>query len=383
MFFSGIIYAFIAGSLYLFLRSWQSLEILGRRRIWFAATYWFIFLSFLAAQILRRRGISSESFDVFLFIGYWSCVVLTLYGFLILLIIDILRIVGWAVKFKPKFIYRNYPMSKVIAFGAVCFALALILIAGYCNAHFPRATHLEIYVDKNAGQLTELRVVMVSDIHKGMIHGRKMLARIVDEINKQQPDIVLLVGDIFDGSPAPVIEQDTGVEFRRLQSKYGAYMIAGNHERIGRREERNAANENTTIAYMTSQGVQLLLDTVVLIDNGFYLAGRKDYSDRSRKTVPELLYDVNRRLPVIMADHQPYNLDEAAQAGVDLQLSGHTHHGQLFPLNYITGKIFEKDWGFLQKGKTHYYISCGAGTWGPPFRTAGFSEVVVIDLKFK
>jgi predicted MPP superfamily phosphohydrolase len=88
------------------------------------------------------------------------------------------------------------------------------------------------------------------------------------------------------------------------------------------------------------------------------------------------------QLPVILLDHQPYHLKEAEQAGVDLQLSGHTHHGQLFPLHYITRKIYEKDWGFLQKGKTVFYISCGTGTWGPPVRTAGYSEVVIVDLEF-
>ena len=381
MFFSGIIYAFLVGSIYLFIRGWQSLEILGRKRVWFAVAYWFVFLTFLAAHILRRRGISSEMFEVFFYIGYYTCVVLTLYGFLVLLAIDVFRVIGWIIRLKPNFIYRNYPLTKAILFGVVCIALAVILSWGYYNAHFPRTTHVEISVDKNTEQLTELRIVMVCDIHLGRIHWRKLLARIVDKINEQQPDVVLLIGDIFDGSPVPVIEKNMGVEFDRLQTKYGTYLIAGNHERIGRREERNDANENMTIAYMASHGTETLLDTVILIGNSFYIAGRKDYLERTRKSISELLNNADRRLPIILADHQPYNLDEAEQAGVDLQLSGHTHHGQLFPLNYITQALYEKDWGFLQKGKTHYYISCGAGTWGPPFRTAGYSEVVVVDIK--
>ena len=91
---------------------------------------------------------------------------------------------------------------------------------------------------------------------------------------------------------------------------------------------------------------------------------------------------LRRRLPVILLDHQPLNLEEAAQAGIDLQLSGHTHRGQMFPLNYITTRMYEQDWGFLQKGKTNFYISCGTGTWGPPIRTSGYSEVVIIELEF-
>ena len=150
------------------------------------------------------------------------------------------------------------------------------------------------------------------------------------------------------------------------------YFVNGNHER----SRTNAFN------YLSLQGIRPLLDTVVCIDNSFYVAGRIDRSTRMRKTIPELLTGIDRQLPVILLDHQPLNLEEAEQSGIDLQLSGHTHHGQMFPLNYIIANMYEKDWGFLQKGKTNFYISCGAGTWGPPIRTAGYSEVVIIDLEF-
>ena len=262
-------------------------------------------------------------------------------------------------------------------FVAVCFVLSTILVAGYLNSNIPRATHLTVVVEKNAGQLNSLRVAMVSDIHLGNIYGRKSLARIVNTINEYSPDVVLLVGDIFDGNLEPVIKNDMCAEFNNLQTKYGAYFASGNHERIREREDRN-----TAIDYLATHGIQPLLDAVILIDSSFYIVGRKDRSTRTRKTIPELLNGIDMQFPVILLDHQPYNLEEAEQAGIDLQLSGHTHNGQMFPLNFITGKIYELDWGFLQKGKTKFYISCGVGTWGPPIRTAGFSEVVIIDLEF-
>ncbi len=168
------------------------------------------------------------------------------------------------------------------------------------------------------------------------------------------------------------------MEFNHLKPKYGVCFVNGNHERIRGEEKSNIA-----IDYLASHGVQPLLDTTVLIDGSFYIAGRKDRSSRSRKTIPELLEGIDKQLPVILLDHQPYNLKEAEQAGIDLQLSGHTHHGQMWPLSYITSETYEQDWGFLQKGKSYFYISCGVGTWGPPIRTAGYSEVVVIDLKFQ
>jgi predicted MPP superfamily phosphohydrolase len=374
MFFRYLLFAYLIGCVYLFVRGWQSLEIIGRWRVWFAVLFGVVTLSF---AVMRQRIVSGALYDVCYTVGF-TMLAVVLYGFLFLLFIDILRIVGWVGKIKPDFIYRNYRLTKFILFGAVFLMLSVVLVAGYYNAHHPRTTHLTITVDKKAGHLTSLRVAMVSDIHLGNIHGRKMLAKIVNTINEQGPDIVFLVGDIFDGNPETAIENDMGVEFNHLRAKYGVYMVNGNHERIGER-----GGQGIALNYLVSHGIQPLLDSVVLIDGSFYVAGRKDGSSRARKTIPELLTGADRQLPIILLDHQPNNLHEAEQSGIDLQLSGHTHHGQMWPLNYFTGKIFEHDWGLLQKGKSNIYISCGVGTWGPPIRTSGYSEVVIIDLKGK
>ena len=157
-------------------------------------------------------------------------------------------------------------------------------------------------------------------------------------------------------------------------------MVSGNHEYIANRTRHNAVDD--AFAYMASHGVHPLQDSVVLVGNSFYVAGRKDRSCGTRKAIPELLNGIDRRFPIIMIDHQPFHLDTIAQEKIDLHLSGHTHHGQMWPLNYITRKIYEQDWGFLQKHQSKFYISCGVGTWGPPIRTAGYSEVVVMDLIF-
>ena len=379
LFFIIVFCVYTAANIYLFVRGWQALEIMGRQRFWFAVLFGITACSFLVTQMLHIKGVSGSLFDFFFMVG--SCwIAVMLYGFLILFAFDILRTIGWAGNFKPDFIYRHYPLTKAILFGAVCLVISVILIAGYGNAHRLRATNLKIAVDKKAGQLTGLRVSMVSDIHLGHIHGRKSLARIVDAINEQKPDIVFLVGDVFDNSPKPALKNNMGLEFERLQTKYGAYFVTGNHEYISERAARNS--RKTILGYLSSHGIRPLQDSFVLIDDGFYVAGRKDRSADTRKTIPELLHGTDRQLPVIVLDHQPYLFDEAEQAGVDLYLSGHTHHGQMWPLNYITGKLFEQDWGLLQKGKSHFYVSCGVGTWGPPIRTTGYPEVVVIDLEF-
>ena len=379
MFFIIFLCVYAVGNIYLLVRSWQALEIIGKQRIWYTAVFWVVALSFIVTQVLRMKGASGAVFDAFCTIGsFWVSIML--YGFLMLIVIDLLRVVGWAGNIKPDIIYRNYLLSKAVFFGIVCLFFTVILGWGYHNAHRLQMTYVTIPVDKKAGQLTGLRVVMVSDIHLGHINGRRLLVRIVDAINGQHPNLVLLAGDTFDGSPDPVIKKNMGQEFERLQSKYGVYAVSGNHEYIGTRENVDAVSK--AFGYLASHGVHPLQDSTVLIDNSFYLSGRKDLTAGSRKTIPELLHGTDRKLPIIMLDHQPYYLDKVEQSGVDLQLSGHTHHGQMWPLNYITRKMYEQDWGYLQKGKSNFYVSCGVGTWGPPIRIASFAEVVVIDLNF-
>ena len=379
IFVSVVLVVYVVGNSYLFVRGYQLLEILGRYRVWFTVVFWMLALSLIATQTLRMKSFSGRFFDAVAIVGsLW--VAIMLYGFIIALTVDITRLAGWMLKVRLNLNHNDYLLMKGIAFGVICFVLSMILAVGYNKAHRTLTTYIKIAVEKNAGQLTDLRVVMISDIHLGDIFGRKELSRIVDVINEQNPDIVMLVGDVFDSSPEPVIEKNMGVEFNRLQSKYGTYMATGNHEYIGERVQRNGMSSG--LKHLMLHGVQPLLDSVVLIDNSFYVVGRKDLMGGARKTIPELLQDVNKKLPVILLDHQPYLLNEAEEAGVDLQLSGHTHHGQMWPLNYITRKLFEQDWGFLQKGKSFFYVSCGVGTWGPPIRTAGYSEIVVIDLEF-
>ena len=380
MFFIIVFSVYAIGNTYLFVRGWQSLEILGQQRVWFAVLFWMVALLFIVFSILGMQGVSGTLFTVFYKIGS-SWIAVMLYGFLILAVIDILRLAGWAVNIRPDFIYRNYLFSKAVMFGAFCLVLSIIIAVGNSNANRLHVIHKKIVIDKKAGQLAGLRVVMASDFHLGHINGQKMLARIVDVMNEQKPDIVLLAGDVFDSSPEPVIKKNMGAEFDRLQTKYGAYFATGNHEYIGERAMKNA--KETILGYLSSHGIQPLLDSFVLIDSSFYVAGRKDRSSATRKTISEILHGIDPQLPIIMLDHQPYHLDEVEQAGIDLQLSGHTHHGQMWPLNYITRKLYEQDWGFLQKGKSSFYVSCGVGTWGPPIRTAGCSEVVVIDLEFR
>jgi predicted MPP superfamily phosphohydrolase len=254
-----------------------------------------------------------------------------------------------------------------------------LVVAGAINARTPRIKKMNLTVSKNSHQLKSLNLVVASDIHLGTIVCRKRLEAIVEKINSLDADIVLLPGDVVDEDIGPVIKQNLGETLRSIKSKFGVFAITGNHEYIGGVEP--------AVRYLTEHGITILRDETAMIGESFYVIGREDVSfnrgvQRRRKPLSDLLSGIDKALPIIVMDHQPFRLHEAEEQGVDLQLSGHTHHGQLFPFNFITKRIFEVSWGYKQKGKTHIYVSCGVGTWGPPVRIGNTPEIVNINLTF-
>jgi predicted MPP superfamily phosphohydrolase len=368
---------FVAGNAYLYIRGWQALEILGRFRILYGIVFWLIVLLFIAINLLRIPG--SDRLDRLHTIGS-SWIAVMLYAALFLAALDLFRFVGWVCAIRPTFIYAHYPVAKLVLFGMVAMAISVNFAFGSRNARYPKVTRLDISVAKQAGEMKELRIAMVSDIHLGHTAGQKFLHRVVDRINELAPDVILLAGDTFDGDPEPVFRKDMGVAFDRLKSRYGVYAVTGNHEHIGERYMKGAAEK--ALDYLSAHGITGLVDTGVLVNNSFYIVGRNDYS-KARKSLDSLLAPISGNLPVILMDHQPYHLEKVQQAGVDLQLSGHTHHGQMWPISLITRKLYELDWGYLQKGTSHFYVSCGVGTWGPALRTGSHSEIVFIRMTFE
>jgi hypothetical protein len=198
-------------------------------------------------------------------------------------------------------------------------------------------------------------------------------------VNALSPDIILIPGDIIDEDISPVIHNNVGEILTQLKAKYGVFAVTGNHEYIG--------GVMASKKYLAEHGVELLNDTALLINDSFYVVGREDltirqFTNGKRKELSEIMQDVDQTKPIILMDHQPFKLEIAEQNGVDLQLSGHTHHGQLWPFNYITNMVYELGWGYKKKGDTHYYVSSGVGGWGPPIRTVNRPEIVSIKLKF-
>jgi hypothetical protein len=187
----------------------------------------------------------------------------------------------------------------------------------------------------------------------------------------------LFAGDVFDEDIAPVVNNGLGRYFGKIESRLGVFAIPGNHEYFGGIEPK--------LAYLRKHGVIVLRDSTVLIDNSFYVVGRDDRQSnyttgKQRKSISELIENVDKSKPIILLDHQPFKLNESAENGIDLQISGHTHHGQLWPFNYITDAIYELSSGYKKIGNTHFIVSNGYGTWGPPLRLGNRPEILVIDF---
>jgi predicted MPP superfamily phosphohydrolase len=227
-----------------------------------------------------------------------------------------------------------------------------------------------------------LTIGMVSDLHLGRIISAARLARAVALLAPHKPDILFFLGDILDDHF--LLDEAAMREAVALVSpRLGTWGILGNHEYI-------SGNASASGAILEKCGVSILRDDWTVLDNAVLVVGRDDYSRqrftaRQRKTLAQILEQVPREyreLPLIVLDHQPRRLEEAEAAGAALQLSGHTHNGQLWPFNYITDHLYENPWGLSTRGGTTYIVSLGAGTWGPPMRTNARPEAALVRISF-
>ncbi|HUI28884.1 MAG TPA: metallophosphoesterase [Candidatus Acidoferrales bacterium] len=370
--FSAIFSVYGLANYYIYLRGFQAFRPAGILHTVYTVTFIFLAISFIVSVFLERADVITIGRPLNWTGSFWLAAFV--YLLLITAAIDLLRLVNHVVPFFPAFINSN--PGKAARFAALDAILitGILVLFGFINAHLVRVRTFDISVAKDAGHRRALNIVMASDIHLSSIIGRSRIESIVGKINSLSPDLVLLPGDILDGDLNPVIDQNLGESLRKIKAPLGVYAVTGNHEYYGGIER--------ACEYITEHGVKMLRDSAVFVDNSFYVVGRDDREVRKRKSLAELMGKVDRKFPVILMDHQPFNLDNAEANGIDLQLSGHTHHGQMWPFNYVTDMVYELSYGYLVKGSTHIYVSSGVGTWGPPIRVAADPEIVNIRMKF-
>lgn len=303
-----------------------------------------------------------------------------LYFVLFIALFDILRLLNYFFDFFPTSVSNNYSIWKFGIFISVILITLFTVIAGFINTRIINIKNLDITLRKGLSPLSELNIVAFADIHLTAMNNEKLLSRIIDEVNSLNPDLVLIPGDFADEKSEWLEARGIGKAFFKLKPKYGIYACTGNHEFI--------VGVDNVSRFIRNHNIKLLRDENILVDSSFYIAARDDRSKKQftgidRKPLNEILETRNKDYPVILMDHTPFGLEEAAKNDIDLQLSGHTHHAQMFPLNYLTQLMYEKDWGYLKKENTQYYITCGVGTWGPPVRTGSITEIVHIKVKFE
>lgn len=288
-----------------------------------------------------------------------SWLVIMFYLLMAFLVLDI----GRLVHLVPATWLRDNAVTSAVLTG-----LMLVTFIGG-NIHYHNKQRQEINLTTDKPLERPLKIVMVSDLHAGFHNRRAEIGRWVNMINAEQADLILIAGDMIDGNVRPLKAQGTVEELQRLNAPTVACL--GNHEYI--------TGLDKSLELLSHTGIHILRDSTMTIGN-VTIAGRDDRSNRRRKSVEQLMNGIDRSTYIIMLDHQPYHLEEAEQNGVDLQLSGHTHRGQVWPLNWVTKKMYECDYGQWQRGKTDYYVSSGLGIWGGKFRIGTDSEYVVINV---
>jgi len=336
----------------------------------FIVFYIFLVLAFpLAETLSHTSGMEWANFIVVA--GYFSLPLL-LYLILWVVLVDLALGVALLTRILYKETLKRQRFRRAWLFLILGVPFAVVLIGTVRNNH-PQIREFSIEIPKKSSGIPQLKIAFVSDFHFRETTNRHLMERFIKKVNAVNPDVVLIGGDVLEGDRQGEKLDEFEAQFRRLKPKYGVYGVPGNHD-------LHRANAMT---FFNQAGIRLLQDTVEQIDNAFYLVGRNDERSSGRKSIEELLRDCDRRLPVIVLEHRPTDLDNVSRSGADILLSGHTHNGQLFPVNFITQRYYELSWGYKLKKGTHVFVTSGIQVWGPPVRTAGDSEILIVNVSFR
>ena len=391
--------AYLAVCAYILFRTIHLIQVLHSifQNVWvcrgIGLIYFFVVFSILIAFMAPASGFRRF---MKLLSNYWLGVLV--YTIMTVGIADGLRLL---IKYPLKnvaFPGRELLFSNVgtAVVGAVCAVIiTTVSIYGMINAGNIQTTKYDISIDKKAGKLDSLNVVLIADLHLGYNIGCRHMEKMVEKINAQNPDLVVVAGDIFDNEYEALENPDRlAAILRGIQSKYGVYACYGNHDiqekilagfTFGGKEKKESSVKMDE--FLEKSGITLLRDEYVLIDDSFYLYGRPDYERPGRgiderKSPQEITEDLDLSLPVLVIDHEPRELQELADAGVDADLCGHTHDGQLFPGNLTIKLMWENACGYLKKGNMHSIVTSGVGLFGPNMRVGTKSEICDIMMHF-
>ncbi|MDR2918070.1 MAG: metallophosphoesterase [Tannerella sp.] len=291
-----------------------------------------------------------------------------------LIIIDFLRVTNRIRPWFPSFINNHPQKVKNIFFGIFLTGISILMIYGNYLVNNPVVKHVHIHIPKKAAGREKLTIAMMSDMHLGETIGKKHLQHYVKLCNEQQPDLIIIPGDVIDYESRFAEQMQMEKEFQQLKASLGVYITLGNHE--------YRANKNAKMRWFEKTGCIVLVDSVAMPDSGFYLIGRDDAINSERSSLHSLMGDLAPEKPLIVIDHRPDFINEIVMNKADLGLHGHTHNGQFWP-NSLRLKLFSIcSYGYYKKGNAQFYVSSGIGCAGPPFRVGTQSELVILHITF-
>lgn len=241
------------------------------------------------------------------------------------------------------------------------------------NAYVPTVVRYSVKLDKPLEK--PLRIGLASDLHLGKLFGAKQLDRLAEIFNQEKVDMILLPGDIMDDNVRAYRAENMQPHFAKLKAPLGVYATLGNHDFFGA--------QNSIAREIQKAGITVLWDQALEISGKFTVIGRNDDLAKGRPSAQKLLQGVNTELPVFLLDHRPTEIEKHAKLPIDIQVSGHSHKGQVFPANIITKMMYRLHYGYEKIGFGHYFVTSGYGFWGVPMRLGSQSEVMIIDVEGK
>ena len=396
-----------------------------RFKVPFAVVYLFMALSPVIAFLLPKSAVAIVIRRIS---TYWIGIML--YSLLYVLLFDLLRLIAKNTKLKNTLLFSR---GSVISIGSVVVACAVatclygifnarnikvneysvtvnkscgsdkhlkavlvaVLLVYFLN-HVGVVIHTDsVTVNKSCGSDKHLKAVLVADLHMGYAIGVDHITNMVEKINQQDADIVIIAGDIFDNS-YDGMDDPEGIkaQLKSIKSKYGVYAVYGNHdidEKIlmgftfdwGGKQLQSEKMTN----FMKECNIKLINDESVLINDEFYLVGRRDTDkpgteDGTRAEISELTKDLDKTKPIFVLSHEPDELQKTADAGADIDFSGHTHDGQLFPGNLTIGLFWENPCGMIKKDNMYSIVTSGVGVYGTFMRVGTDAEICSVDIDF-
>ena len=379
--------AYVAARTSIFLHRNLPRRAAKRLSFWTAGVYAIFASGMPIAHFLTegawRKGILRVSYGFYgIFIYLFSAYIIVEIGSLILRHIP-----------RTKRIPQHRGNAKLLFGGTLWCGIILTCVLGILHSSDLTVRKYDIQVAKDSGNRDSLRVVLLADLHMGYSVGEKRIENMVKLVNEQDADIILIAGDIFDNTVDGIDNPEAvKASLRSLKSRLGVYACWGNHD-VDERLFSGFSTKRLELTYRSEEmerfvsdcGIVMLSDEAKLIDDSFYVIGRRDYENagdgtKDRASLESLMDGLDTSRMVISLEHEPRFLQENADAGVDVMLCGHTHDGQFFPLNIAIRSVWENPAGLLKKDDMYSIVTSGVGVYGPDMRIGTDADITVVDI---